>query len=138
MADAPIEVGAQDISRVILNIANNAFHATHALKQQKGDAYSPMLEVSTKSLGAAGVEIRIQDNGPGMPEAVRKRIFEPFFTTKPTGEGTGLGLSMTHDIVVQMHGGNLQVETAPGDGAAFIITLPRRMPAQAPTRQETA
>ena len=125
-----IEAGAQDLSRVILNIANNAFQATHEHKQREGHSYEPTFEVTTKSLGADGVEIRLKDNGPGMPEDVRKRIFEPFFTTKPTGEGTGLGLSMTHDIVVQMHGGDLQVETAPGEGACFIIRLPRRMPDQ--------
>ncbi len=126
-----IEASAQDLSRVILNIANNAFQATHAYKQKQGDTYAPSLTATTKSLGADGVEIRIQDNGPGMPDEVKAKIFEPFFTTKPTGEGTGLGLSMTYDVVAQMHGGSLEVETAPGEGACFIITLPRKMPAQA-------
>ena len=138
-AAGEIEVGAQDMSRVILNIANNAFQATHEHKQKVGDSYRPVLEVTTTSLGAAGVEIRLKDNGPGMPEHVRQRIFEPFFTTKPTGSGTGLGLSMSHDIIVQMHGGNLQVETAAGEGACFIITLPRRMPddPERPRKAET-
>jgi len=72
----------------------------------------------------------LKDNGPGMPESVRARIFEPFFTTKPTGKGTGLGLSMSYDIITQMHGGALEVNTAPGEGAEFVIRLPRRMPAQ--------
>ena len=105
--------------------------ATQAYKQKMGDAYAPTLTATTKSLGADGVEIRIQDNGPGMPDEVKAKIFEPFFTTKATGEGTGLGLSMTYDIVAQMHGGSLDVETAPGEGACFIITLPRKMPTHA-------
>lgn len=126
-----LEASAQDLSRVILNIANNAFQATHEYKQKEGDAYAPSLIVTTKSLGADGVEIRIRDNGPGMPDDVKSKIFEPFFTTKATGEGTGLGLSMTYDIVAQMHGGSLDVETALGEGACFIIRLPRKMPAQA-------
>ena len=83
-----------------------------------------MLSAATKNAGKA-VEIRIRDNGTGIPAEIREKIFNPFFTTKPTGEGTGLGLSMTHDIIVKQHGGRIDVETKPGAFTEFIITLPR-------------
>ena len=86
--------------------------------------FEPVLRAATRNLGEA-VEIRIRDNGTGIPPEVREKMFNPFFTTKPTGEGTGLGLSMTHDIVVKQHGGKIDVETEPGVFTEFIIILPR-------------
>jgi signal transduction histidine kinase/ligand-binding sensor domain-containing protein len=118
----------QDISRVFLNIVNNACYATHERKQQadaNGDrGYSPTVGVTTRNLGDT-VEVRIRDNGKGIPPEIRDRIFNPFFTTKPTGQGTGLGLSISHDIVVQQHHGQLEVESEPGQYTEFILRLPR-------------
>jgi signal transduction histidine kinase len=119
-----IDCFPQDLSRAVLNIVNNAFQATHEHKQKVGAKYDPVLWVGTKNLGDA-VEIRIKDNGPGIPDSVKQKIFEPFFTTKPTGKGTGLGLSMTFDIVVQMHGGQLAVNTEVGEWTEFVLTIPR-------------
>ena len=121
---APLSVVPQDLSRVFLNIANNACYAAYARKVKSGDGFSPTLSVSTKDAGE-NVEIRIRDNGDGIPEEIRGRIFEPFFTTKPAGSGTGLGLSMSHDIVVQEHKGAIWVESEPGQYTEFIITLPK-------------
>ena len=89
-----------------------------------------MLSATTKDLGKS-VEIRIRDNGTGVPQEVREKMFNPFFTTKPAGEGTGLGLSMSHDIVVKQHGGTIDVTSEPGSFTEFIITLPRRVAAPA-------
>ena len=88
------------------------------------DGYSPTLSVSTKSLGN-NIEIRVRDNGPGIPEAIKDKIFNPFFTTKPAGEGTGLGLSLSYDIIVKEHRGDIEVETEKGSFTEFIITLPK-------------
>jgi signal transduction histidine kinase len=120
----PVSVVAHDLGRVFLNITNNACYAAYEKKKKLGNGFSPTIWVRTKNLGASA-EIRIRDNGDGIPESVRQRIFEPFFTTKPTGSGTGLGLSMSFEIVVQQHKGQLQVETEPGEYAEFIITLPK-------------
>ena len=90
-------------------------------------AYQPTVTVGTHKQNGA-VTIRVQDNGPGIPAAVREKIFEPFFTTKPTGTGTGLGLSLSYDIVTQGHGGTLTVESTEGEGATFVITLPGNSP----------
>ncbi|GAB4239680.1 MAG: hypothetical protein Kow00121_66290 [Elainellaceae cyanobacterium] len=119
----PIWVVSSDISRVFLNIVNNACYATHAKASLVGD-YSPQLTVSTCNLEQQ-IEVRIRDNGLGVPEEARDKIFEPFFTTKPSGKGTGLGLSMSHDIVVQEHQGKIQLETESGKYTEFIITLPK-------------
>jgi len=116
-----MDLVAQDLSRAFLNIINNAMYATYDYSKTKED-HKPVIKVSTKHAGNR-VEIRIRDNGPGIPDEIREKIFEPFFTTKPTGEGTGLGLSMTHDII-KLHQGNLDVETEPGAFTEFIITLP--------------
>jgi signal transduction histidine kinase len=122
----PVSVVAHDLSRVFLNIANNACYAAYEKKKRLGDGFSPVVKASTKNTGGK-VEIRIYDNGDGIPDAVRKRIFEPFFTTKPTGSGTGLGLSMSYDIVVQQHKGQLRVESELGQYAEFIITIPKQI-----------
>src|SRR5262249_29888570 len=111
-------------SRVFLNIANNACYAANEKKKRLGDQFSPVVRASTKNYGA-NIEIRIRDNGDGIPEKVKERIFEPFFTTKPTGSGTGLGLSMSFEIVVQQHRGEIRVESEPGEFAEFVITLPK-------------
>jgi signal transduction histidine kinase len=123
-----INIVSQDIGRVILNLVTNAFYAVTEKKKQAGDEYEPMVSVSTRKInltsGSPGVEIQVRDNGNGMPQAVLDKIFQPFFTTKPTGHGTGLGLSMSYDIVTKGHGGTLKVETKEGEGTAFIIQIP--------------
>jgi signal transduction histidine kinase len=120
----PLSVVPQDLSRVFLNIANNACYAAYGRKSKSDAGFSPKLSVSTKDAGE-NVEIRIRDNGEGIPEEIRSKIFEPFFTTKPAGSGTGLGLSMSHDIVVQEHKGAIRVESEPGRYTEFIVTLPK-------------
>jgi signal transduction histidine kinase len=120
----PVEVAPQDISRVFLNILGNAYEATYEKQQALGDDFVPRLAVSTKNLGE-WVEIRIHDNGPGIPPEIRDQIFNPFFTTKAVGEGTGLGLSISYDIIVQGHQGNIEVNTAEGEFTEFVITLPK-------------
>ena len=112
----------QEIGRVVLNLLNNAFYAVHERAGEPG--YAPNVTVATRDLGDA-VELRVADNGPGIPEDVRSRIFEPFFTTKPTGEGTGLGLSLSHELVTKNHGGTMEVASEEGAGATFTLTLPR-------------
>ena len=120
-----VDAVPQDISRVFLNILNNACYAANEKARQAGADFAPTLTVRTVNLGDA-VEVRIRDNGLGIPADVRDRIFNPFFTTKPTGQGTGLGLSISHDIIVQEHGGQLEVETAPGEFTEFVVRLPRQ------------
>jgi signal transduction histidine kinase len=123
-----IDVYPQEITRVFLNLISNGFYA--ATKRKEADpGFEPMLSASTKDLGDK-VEIRIRDNGTGIPFEVKEKMFNPFFTTKPAGEGTGLGLSMSHDIVVKQHGGKIDVDTNPGAFTEFIITLPRNGAAQ--------
>ncbi|AFY54526.1 histidine kinase with HAMP domain [Rivularia sp. PCC 7116] len=119
-----IEVVTQDISRAFLNIISNACYAIQQKLKQQGNEFTPMLKVRTKNLEQQ-VEIRIRDNGSGMTREVRDRIFEHFFTTKPTGEGTGLGLSLTYDIIVQQHQGSLEVESEVDIYTEFIISLPK-------------
>ncbi len=120
-----LDVFPQEISRAFLNLISNGFYAAAQRKTETGDpGFEPVLSVSTKSLGEA-VEIRIRDNGTGISAEAREKIFNPFFTTKPAGEGTGLGLSMTHDIIVKEHGGTLDVASAPGEFTEFRIVLPR-------------
>ena len=116
----------QEITRVLLNLISNGFYAATKRKAQDGaDGYEPTLAASTKNLGDS-VEIKIRDNGGGIPPEVREQMFNPFFTTKPAGEGTGLGLSISHDIIVKQHGGSVDVDTAPGQYTEFRIVLPRR------------
>jgi GAF domain-containing protein len=119
-----IDLYPQEITRVFLNLISNGFYATAKRKAAGGDGFEPTLRATTKDLGNE-VEIRIRDNGTGIPLDVKEKMFNPFFTTKPAGEGTGLGLSMSHDIVVKQHGGRIDVDTMPGAFTEFIITLPR-------------
>ena len=120
-----VNVVPQNISRVFLNVINNACYSAHEKNKELGEGFSPKLSVSTKNLDEQ-IEIRIRDNGKGIPDEIRDKIFNPFFTTKPTGQGTGLGLSISHDIIVQEHQGELKVNTEAGSYAEFVIVLPRR------------
>ena len=116
-----INVVPQEIGRVILNLINNAFYAVEEKAKKTTDGYEPTVSVSTKK-EKDKVEIKVKDNGNGIPQKVLDKIFQPFFTTKPTGQGTGLGLSLSYDIV-KAHGGELKVETKEGEGCEFIIVL---------------
>ena len=119
----PMEVIAQDLGRVLLNLLSNAFYAVHQ-RQLRGEAgYAPTVSISTRKVGER-VEIRVRDNGMGISKVVQPKIFQPFFTTKPTGEGTGLGLSLSYDIITQGHGGTLAVASQEGDFTEFLISLP--------------
>jgi GAF domain-containing protein len=124
-----IDLYPQEITRVFLNLISNGFYAATKRKEGSGQDFEPTLSAVTKNLGNT-VEIRIRDNGTGIPLDVKEKMFNPFFTTKPAGEGTGLGLSMSHDIVVKQHGGKIDVDTEPGAFTEFIITLPRNAAAQ--------
>ena len=118
-----MNVVPQEIGRVILNLINNAFYAVTEKKKQHPAGYEPIVSVTTmKSNGHT--EIKVQDNGNGMPQQVLEKIFQPFFTTKPTGQGTGLGLSLSYDIITKGHGGDLKVNTKEGEGTEFVIQLP--------------
>ncbi len=119
-----VEVAPQDIGRVLLNLFNNAFYAMRERQKQMDSTYQP--EVTVRSTETKqGIEIQIQDNGTGIPEKVQQKIFQPFFTTKPTGEGTGLGLSLSYDIVTKGHSGSLEVASQEGVGTTFVISLPK-------------
>ncbi|MBN1340528.1 MAG: tetratricopeptide repeat protein [Bacteroidales bacterium] len=127
-----IEIIPQDIGRVLLNLINNAFYACAERSRSpvsaktsatEGSKYKPVVIVSTRKL-ADKIEIRVKDNGNGIPDEIKDKIFQPFFTTKPTGQGTGLGLSLSYDIISKGHGGKLKTETRPGEGTEFIIELP--------------
>ena len=135
----PLELVPQDVTRVFLNLFGNGFYAADKRRggaayaankrgQDSGDpAFRPVLKVTTHDLGAQ-VEIRVRDNGTGIPPEIRDKLFQPFFTTKPTGEGTGLGLSISWDIVTQQHGGTIAVDSIAGEFTEFTIRLPRRAP----------
>jgi signal transduction histidine kinase len=127
-----IDLYPQEITRVFLNLIPNGFYAATKRRDASEAGFEPTLRATTKSLGTS-VEIRIRDNGTGIPLEVKEKMFNPFFTTKPAGEGTGLGLSMSHDIVVKQHGGKIDVDTKPGTFTEFIITLPRAAAAQTDT-----
>ena len=120
-----IDVIPQDIGRVFLNIINNAFYAVAVRKKQEPEGFKPTVTVSSK-LKDGVTEFRIKDNGTGIPDDVKARIFQPFFTTKPTGQGTGLGLSLAYDIMTKGHGGTLEVESEQGVGTEFVILLPAK------------
>jgi signal transduction histidine kinase len=122
---ASIELVPQDITRVFLNLFGNGFYA--ATKRWRSDAepgFQPILKVTTRDLGDA-VEVRVRDNGIGIPPEIKDKLFQPFFTTKPTGEGTGLGLSISYDIVTQQHGGTIEVDSRVGEFTEFTVRLPR-------------
>jgi len=122
-----INIVQQDIGRVLLNLINNAFYSVSEKLRKDIPGYEPTITVTTKKTGDqpnTRVEIRVADNGNGVPKKVLDKIFQPFFTTKPTGLGTGLGLSLSYDIITRGHGGELKVETKDGEGAEFIIILP--------------
>jgi len=121
------DIYPQEVTRVLLNLISNGFYAA-TKRAVATNGFEPRLKAVTRNLGD-NVEIRIRDNGTGIPPDIQEKIFNPFFTTKPAGEGTGLGLSMSHDIVVKQHGGTIEVVTEPGSFTEFIITLPRIMPA---------
>ena len=124
-AAGEIDVFPQEITRALLNLISNGFYAATKRKEQSNSAaYEPTLTATTKNLGAR-VEIRIRDNGTGIPPEVKDKMFNPFFTTKPAGEGTGLGLSITHDIIVKQHSGSIEVDTQPGEYTEVRIILPR-------------
>lgn len=118
-----ISVVPQDIGRVLLNLFNNAFYAVQQKQKALGAAYKPEVTVST-SFTNTFLVIKVKDNGSGIPEEIQDKILQPFFTTKPTGEGTGLGLSLSYDIVVKGHGGSIDIESKEGEGAEFTIELP--------------
>jgi signal transduction histidine kinase len=118
-----INIISQDIGRVILNLITNAFYAVTEKKKHLANGYEPTVSVSTKKINGK-VQVVVKDNGNGIPQKVREKIFQPFFTTKPAGEGTGLGLSLSYDII-KAHNGELKVETREGEGSAFSIFLPQ-------------
>ncbi|WP_292973441.1 sensor histidine kinase [Mucilaginibacter sp.] len=125
-----VNMVSQDVGRVLLNMFTNAFYAVHQKQKTIGGDFKPRVEVSTKSVpalpsgGKAGVEIIVRDNGTGIPDAIKDKIMQPFFTTKPAGEGTGLGLSLSYDIIVKAHKGTININSKEGEGSEFIITLP--------------
>ena len=117
-----ISIAPQEIGRLLLNLFNNAFYAVTEKNKSEIEGYKPTVSVTTKRMNS-GIELRVKDNGTGIPKKIIDKIFQPFFTTKPTGEGTGLGLSLSYDIV-KSHGGTLQVNSADGEFAEFIVLLP--------------
>jgi signal transduction histidine kinase len=120
-----INIVPQEIGRVILNLINNSFYAVSEKKRTVSNGYEPSVSIRTKKMDDK-VEIRVIDNGNGIPQKVLDKIFQPFFTTKPTGQGTGLGLSLSYDIVTKGHDGEIKVETKEGEGSAFTISLPMK------------
>ncbi|TMI85706.1 MAG: hypothetical protein E6H10_02495 [Bacteroidetes bacterium] len=118
-----INVVPQDIGRVLLNLINNAFYAVDEKKRHLDGSYEPCVSISTRKVDRH-VEVKVKDNGNGIQQKVLDKIFQPFFTTKPTGVGTGLGLSLSYDIVTKGHGGELKVNTIQNEGSEFIVTLP--------------
>jgi signal transduction histidine kinase len=119
----PVRIIPQDVSRVILNIFNNAFYAVDERSKTEGKAYRPKVSISTKQVNGS-IAVSIRDNGKGIPDDVSRKIFTPFFTTKPTGLGTGLGLSISRDIIEKGHDGKIELDTKPGEFTEFTITLP--------------
>jgi len=122
---APIEVVSEDVSRVLLNLISNGFYAVTERGREGEGAFRPLLKIVTREFGE-GVEIRVRDNGVGVPTEYREKLFQPFFTTKPTGKGTGLGLSISYEIITQQHGGTITVDSEVGDFTEFTLRLPRR------------
>jgi two-component system NtrC family sensor kinase len=118
-----VNIAQQDIGRVLLNLFNNAFYAVNQKQKTAGSDYKPEVTVST-SAEKNDLVIKVKDNGNGIPDAIKEKIMQPFFTTKPTGEGTGLGLSLSYDIVIKGHGGTLDVNSKEGEGSEFVVRLP--------------
>jgi len=118
-----INVIPQDIGKVFFNLFNNAFYAVNQKQKIAGTEYSPEVSVTT-STEKGQIIIKVRDNGTGIPEAIKEKIMQPFFTTKPTGEGTGLGLSLSYDMVVKRHGGTINVDTQEGEFTEFTIQIP--------------
>src|SRR5690606_28440793 len=118
-----IRIVGQEIGQVLLNIIGNSLDAVLVKKKKTEGNYEPLVRITTRKSGKF-LEIIIEDNGPGIPEEIRERIFEPFFTTKPTGEGTGLGLSLSYNIITQGHNGSLSLINNDAEGATFVISLP--------------
>ena len=131
-----IEMFPQEITRVFLNLLANGFYAVNKRRAENNEAFDPVVSATTADRGSH-VEIRIRDNGTGIPDEVKEKMFNPFFTTKPAGEGTGLGLSMSHDIIVKQHGGTIDVRTEPGQFTEFTIVLPRTSNLSSKTRGRT-
>jgi signal transduction histidine kinase len=121
-----VRVVPQDISRVFLNIINNACYSTNIKKKELKDAYVPVLSIKTKNYEDR-IEIIIRDNGKGIPRDIIDKVFNPFFTTKPAGSGTGLGLSISYDIITQEHKGELNFDTKEGEFAEFTISIPKNL-----------
>jgi len=121
------ELIGQEITRVLVNLLGNAFYAVHERQQSNETGYDPRVSVTSRMLDRDHVEIRLRDNGTGIPAEAIERLFTPFFTTKPAGEGTGLGLSISHDIVTDQHGGSIRADSEAGAFTEFIIELPRRL-----------
>jgi two-component system NtrC family sensor kinase len=118
-----VNIAQQDIGRVLLNLFNNAFYAVNQKQKTARAEYKPEVTVST-STEKNNLIIKVKDNGNGIPDAIKDKIMQPFFTTKPTGEGTGLGLSLSYDIVVKGHGGTLDINSNEGEGSVFTVYLP--------------
>jgi signal transduction histidine kinase len=123
-----VEMFPQEFTRVLLNLISNGFYAARQRTASADGTFEPTLLVATRDFGDQ-VQIRVRDNGTGISEQTQTRIFEPFFTTKPAGEGTGLGLSLSYDIIVKQHGGQLTVDSRPNEFTEFRIVLPRRLAA---------
>ena len=120
-----IAIIPQEVNRVFINLIGNGFYAAAKRQRESGDAsFRPILKVETRDLGQT-VEVRIRDNGIGIPGEIKDKLFQPFFTTKPTGEGTGLGLSISYDIVTQQHGGTIEVDSRVGEFTEFRVRIPR-------------
>jgi signal transduction histidine kinase len=119
-----VAIVPEELGRVFLNLLDNAFSATRTHAPEAPEGWEPRVRVATRALASGAAEVRVEDNGPGIAPEIRDQIFQPFFTTKPTGEGTGLGLSLSYEIVVNGHDGELLVEDSPGGGAAFVLRLP--------------
>jgi signal transduction histidine kinase len=120
-----VSVVPQDLSRAFLNIVNNGCYAAHEKRKALGDSFKPTIRIVTRNCNDT-VVVSIRDNGNGIPERIREKIFKPFFTTKPVGVGTGLGLSLTFDIVTKEHGGTIELDTKEGEYTEFILTIPKR------------
>jgi len=120
-----VDVVPQELTRVLLNLIGNGFYAATERSRESDGTYRPALKVTTREFGES-VEVRVWDNGIGIPPENRDKLFQPFFTTKPTGEGTGLGLSISYEIITQQHGGTITVDSEVGDFTEFTVRLPRR------------